>query len=184
MGIVSMVILNNFSFQYASISRKIRNIMLAIYFFCLLKCWYVLPTYLLILILICSTNIMLLGQVFTLKRCFQSINLVVEKFSWSKPIVQTPIIFFINQKEKDVSIQHNINFDEIGTPFFSIDMIHMIYPDVKYFSGLCVSIYYKKLSVKTTLTMMEHFFAKKLNFLRPHLFLKSEKDCIQIYYEQ
>ena len=112
MGIVLMVILNNFSFQYASISRKIRNIMLAIYFFCLLKCWYVLPTYLLILILICSTNIMLLGQVFTLKRCFQSLNLVVEKFFWNKPIVQTPIIFFKNQKEKDVSIQHNINFDE------------------------------------------------------------------------
>ena len=46
-----------------------------------------------------------------------------------------------------------------GAPFFRIDMIYMIYLAVKYFSVVCVSIYY----VKTTLTTVGHFFAKKLN---------------------
>ena len=40
----------------------------------------------------------------------------------------------------------------------------MIYLDVKYFSVFCLSIYYEKLDVKTALTMMGHFFAKKLNY--------------------
>ena len=45
-----------------------------------------------------STNVMLLGHVFTLKRCFRfetSINLVVEEISRKKPAVQTPITYFI-----------------------------------------------------------------------------------------
>ena len=46
-----------------------------------------------------------------------------------------------------------------GAPFFRIDIIYIIYLDVKYFSVVCVSIYF----VKTTLTTVEYFFAKKLN---------------------
>ena len=51
-----------------------------------------------------------------------------------------------------------------GTPFFCLDIIYMIYLDVKYFLVVCVSIYYEKLAVKSTLTTVEHFLAKKLNF--------------------
>ena len=51
-----------------------------------------------------------------------------------------------------------------GAPFSRIDIMYMIYLDVKYFSVVCLSIYYEKLAVKTTLTTMGHFFAKKLNF--------------------
>ena len=43
----------------------------------------------------------------------------------------------------------------------------MIYLDVKYFSVVCLSIYYEKLAVNTTLTTMGYFFAKKLNFSPP-----------------
>ena len=54
-----------------------------------------------------------------------------------------------------------MNFDEIwGTPFFRSDMMYMIFLDVKYFSVLCLSIYYEKLAVKT----MGPFFAVKLNY--------------------
>ena len=51
-----------------------------------------------------------------------------------------------------------------GAPFLSIDIIYMIYLDVKYFSVVYLSIYYEKLAVKTVLTTMGHFFAKKLNY--------------------
>ena len=50
-----------------------------------------------------------------------------------------------------------------GAPFFKIDIMYMSYLDVKYFT-VSLSIYYEKLVVKTTLTTMGHFFAKKLNF--------------------
>ena len=43
-----------------------------------------------------STNIMLLGQV-----------LVVKEISRNQSAVQTPITYFINQKEKHLSIRHN-----------------------------------------------------------------------------
>ena len=49
-------------------------------------------------------------------------------------------------------------------PFFRIDIMYIIYPDVKYFSVVCLSIYYEKITVKATLTTMGHFFAKKLNY--------------------
>ena len=49
-------------------------------------------------------------------------------------------------------------------PAFSIDIIYMIYLDVKYFSVVCLSIYYEKPAVKTTLTTIAHFFAKNLNY--------------------
>ena len=39
----------------------------------------------------------------------------------------------------------------------------MIYLDLKYFLVVCISVYYEKLAVKTTLRTMRHFFAKKLN---------------------
>ena len=95
----------------------------------------------------------------------QSINLIVEEFSWNKPVAQTPITYFINKKEKHVSIQHNsiLTLMKSSAPFFLIGIIYMIYL-VKYFLAFCLSIYYEKLAVKITLTMMGHFFAKKLNF--------------------
>ena len=49
-------------------------------------------------------------------------------------------------------------------PFSRIDIMHMIYLDVKYFLVVCLSIYYEKLAVKTALTTMGHFFVKKLNY--------------------
>ena len=52
-----------------------------------------------------------------------------------------------------------------GTPFFRIDTMYMIYLNVKYFSVVCLSINYEKLAVKTTLTTMGHFLAKKLNYI-------------------
>ena len=96
----------------------------------------------------------------------QSINLYVEKISRNKPVVQTPITYFINQKEKHVSISHNsvLTLITSGAPFFRIDLIYMIYHDVKHFSVVCLSSYYEKLTVKTTLTTIRRFFAKKLNF--------------------
>ena len=44
-----------------------------------------------------------------------------------------------------------------GAPFFRVDIMHMIYFDVKYFSVVLLSIYYEKLAVKNTLTTMGHF---------------------------
>ena len=40
----------------------------------------------------------------------------------------------------------------------------MIYLDVEYFSVVCLSIYYEKPAIKTTLRTMEHCFAMKLNY--------------------
>ena len=49
-------------------------------------------------------------------------------------------------------------------PFFSIGIMYMIYLVVKYFVLVCLSIYYEKPDVKTVLTTMGYFFAKKLNY--------------------
>ena len=95
----------------------------------------------------------------------QPINLIVEDISRNKSVVQAPISYFINQKEKHVSIRNNsiLTLMKSGAPFFHIDMINTIYLDVTYFLVVCLSIYYEKLAVKSTLTMMGHFLAKKLN---------------------
>ena len=96
----------------------------------------------------------------------QPINLVVEEIPRNKSVVETPITYFINQKEKHVSIWHNsiLTLMKSGAPFSRIDIMYMIYLDVKYFSVVCLSIYYEKLAVKTALTTMVHFFPKKLNY--------------------
>ena len=93
----------------------------------------------------------------------QPFNLVVEEISRNKPVVQTSITNFLNQKEKHVSIRHNsiLTLMKSGAPFSGIGIIYL---DVKYFSVACLSIYYEKLALKTTFTKMRHFFAKKLNF--------------------
>ena len=80
----------------------------------------------------------------------QSINLVVEEISRNKSLVQTPITYFINQKEKYVSIRHNsiLTLMKSGAPFFRIDIMYMIYLDGKYFSVVCLNIYYEKFPVK------------------------------------
>ena len=96
----------------------------------------------------------------------QPINLVLEEISRNKSVVQTSITCSINQIEKNVSIRHSsvLTLMKSGAPFFHIDIMYMIYLDVKYFSVVSLSIYYKKLAVKTTVKMMGHFFAKKLNY--------------------
>ena len=59
----------------------------------------------------------------------QPINLVVEEISQNKFFLQTPIIYFINQKEKHVSIQHNsmLTLMKSGALFFRINIIYMIF---------------------------------------------------------
>ena len=81
-----------------------------------------------------STNVVLLGQVSTLFST-QPINLVVEEISRNKSAIQTPITDSINQKEKHVSIRHDsiLTLIKSDAPFFGIDVMYMIYLDVKYF---------------------------------------------------
>ena len=96
----------------------------------------------------------------------QLINLFVEEISRNKFVVQTPITYFINQKEKHVSIRHKsiLTMMKSGAKFFRIDIIYMIYLNVKYFSVVCLSICQEKLAIKTAFTTMGHFIEKKLNF--------------------
>ena len=55
------------------------------------------------------------------------------------------------------------------SPFSCIDIIYVIYLDVKYLSVVFLSIYYEKPVAKPTLKMMRHFFAKKLHFCPPDI---------------
>ena len=113
MGIVLVVISNDFFLQQEGISRKISNIVLVT--FCLFPNMLICP-----------------------------------------PDTFSSTLF----------IRHNsmLNLMKSGAAFFRIDIMYMIYLDVKYFSVVCLSIYYEKLAVKTTLTTMGHFFVKKLNY--------------------
>ena len=117
------------------------------------------------------------GTSFHFKTLFstQPINLVGEEISRNKSSVQTPITNFIYEKEKHVSIQHNSKLTLVipGAPFFGIDIMYMIYLDVKYFSIVCLNIYYEKPAVKTTLTTMGHFFEKKLNYCPSNIICNS-----------
>ena len=122
-------------------------------------------------VLICPSNIYYCYAVrtsFHFETLFstQPINIVVEEISRNKSVVQTTITYFINQKEKHVSFRHNsiLTLMKSGAPFLSIDIIYMIYLDVKYFSVVYFSIYYEKFAVKTALTTMRRFFSKKLNY--------------------
>ena len=92
----------------------------------------------------------------------QPINSVDEEISRNKPVVQTPIVYFVNQKEKHVSIRHDsiLTLMKSGAPFFRIDVFYIIYLDVKYFSIVCLIIYHEKLAVKNALTMLGHFSLK------------------------
>ena len=72
-----------------------------ILFFCFLIC-YVHPTAFRVLMLCCQGKFFFETLIYT-----QPINLVVEEISPNKSVVQTPITWFINQKEKNVSIRHN-----------------------------------------------------------------------------
>ena len=140
-----------------------------------------------------KTNVMLLEEVFTLKRCF----LLSPSTQLSKKSLEINLLFklqspILYMKKKNMSIRHNniVTLMKSGTPFFHFDVMYMIdldvkyfsvvclsiYQeklavimymiclDVKYFSVVCLSIYQEKLAVKTTLTTMGHFFAKKLNY--------------------
>ena len=53
-----------------------------------------------------------------------------------------------------------------GALFFCIDIMYVIYLIVKYFSLVCLSIYYEKLAVKTTLTTMDHSLQRSQIFIR------------------
>ena len=105
----------------------------------------------------------------------QPINLFVEEISQNESSVQTPITNFIYEKENHVSIQHNSKLTLVisGTPYFGIYKMYMIYLDVKYFSIVCLNIYYEKPAVKTTLTTMGHFFEKKLNYCPSNIICNS-----------
>ena len=105
----------------------------------------------------------------------QPINLVVEKISWNTPVIQTPITYYINQKEKYLSFRHNciLTLMKSGAPFFRADIIYMIYLDVNNFSAVCLSIYYENLAVKASLTTMGHFLPKKLNICLFEIILNS-----------
>ena len=69
-------------------------------------------------------------------------NLVVEKISQNKSVVQTPIIYFMKEK-KNMYLSDIIALTlmKSGTPFFRIDIMYMIYLDVKNFSAVCLGIY-------------------------------------------
>ena len=62
----------------------------------------------------------------------------------------TPITYSINQKEKFVSVRHNsmLTLMKTEAPFFPIDIMFMIYLDMKYFSVVFLIIYYEKFAVK------------------------------------
>ena len=114
-----------------------------------------------------STNVMLLGQVSDFKRCLLlSLSTWLLKKFLNKSAVQTPTTDFINQKEKHVSIRYNsiLTLMKSGAPLFGIDLMYMIDLDVKYFLVVCLSIFYEKPAVKTTLTPMKHFSARKSNY--------------------
>ena len=57
----------------------------------------------------------------------QPINLAVEEISRSKSNVQTPITYFINQKEKHLSIRPNniLTLMKSGELFFHIDRYYV-----------------------------------------------------------
>ena len=52
-----------------------------------------------------------------------------------------------------------------GAPFFRIDIMYIIYHDVKYFSVAFLSIYCEKLAVTTMFTPMGHFLGKEVKLL-------------------
>lgn len=97
----------------------------------------------------------------------QLINLAVEEVSRNKSVIQTLITYFINQKEKQVSVWHNslLTLVKSGKLYFHIDIIHTISLDAKSFSVVCLIIYYEKLTVKTTLPTTRHFIAKEVKLL-------------------
>ena len=59
----------------------------------------------------------------------QPINLVFEEIFRNKSVVQSPITYFIKQKEKHVSIRHNsiLILLKSGAPFYRINMMYIIY---------------------------------------------------------
>ena len=61
--------------------------------------------------------------------------------------------------------------------------MYLIYLDVKHFSVVCLSIYYEKLAVKTMLTTMGRFFAKKLDYFPFEIYLKIFNSCF-LYIQQ
>ena len=102
----------------------------------------------------------------------QPINLVVEEISQNKPVVQTPITYFKNKKKWYISIRHNSIFTliKLEVPFFRTDIIYMIYFDMKYFSVACLSIYYEKLAVKTTLKFLSLWHNSKFYCVKMPVF--------------
>ena len=91
---------------------------------------------------------------------------MIEKISRNKPVVQTQMTCFINQKEKHVSIRHNSisTLMKSGASIFHIDIMYMIYLDMKYFSVVGLSIYYKKHIAILFLCHVFPFASKGLDF--------------------
>ena len=141
------------------------------------------PSVMLYYVMLCYLHLFQYGYVagtsfrFETLFCTQPFILVIEEIYQNKSVVQTPITYFINQKQKHVSIRHNsvLTLMKSGAPFSRIHIMYVIYLDVKYFSIVCHSIYYKQPTVKITLTTMGHFFAKKLNYC------PSDIICIELH---
>ena len=100
-----------------------------ILFFCFLICWYVHSIYFSVLIYVAGTSFNFQTLVST-----QPINLV-EEVSQNKSVAQTPMTYFIDQKEKHVSIWHNsiVTLTKSWGPFCCINTMCIIYFDVKFF---------------------------------------------------
>ena len=73
---------------------------------------------------------------------------------------------FINQKEKHVSIRHNSisTLMKSGASIFHTDIMYMIYLDMKHFSVVGLSIYYKKHIAILFLCHVFPFASKGLDF--------------------
>ena len=76
------------------------------------------------------------STVFSSTNVKELINLVVEEISRNKSAVQTPITYFIHQKEKRLLIPHSstLTFMKSEAPFFRTDIIYMICLDVLFSS--------------------------------------------------
>ena len=93
----------------------------------LLLIFFLLPNMVICLSDIFSNTTVLTSFHFETLFSTQPINLAVEEISQSKSNVQTPITYFINQKEKHLSIRPNniLTLMKSGELFFHIDRYYV-----------------------------------------------------------
>ena len=93
----------------------------------LLLIFFLLPNMVICLSNIFSSTTVMTSFHFETLFCTQPINLAVEEIPQSKSNVQTPITYFINQKEKHLSIRPNniLTLMKSGELFFHIDRYYV-----------------------------------------------------------